>query len=200
MMRLYRSTKWVGWAQVSFSAQQLDIPAARLASPGISTGQYAAVARWTQPVVLLASAAASTTLRDASAAGSDSGAVSLTRANVRRPFILACVASIVAAVGAYIASPVVLGSGYDGAKIPAVILFAGAPFSFLSQVMINLLIARHRDRVAGLGAAIFVLAQLLCVFPLTKLLGAAGPALACTSMQISYCAYLRHHIREMEGQ
>lgn len=197
MWRLYGQSHWVGFAQVSFSAQQLDIPVARLASPGVATGQYAAVARWSQPIVLLASAAGSTTLRDASLAQNDREAIETVRRTVRRPFALATALAVLAAIGAYAATPLILGSGYSGSRVPAVILLLGAPFSFLSQVFINLLVARHNEKAAGLGAAVLVALQLLAVYPLTMVAGASGPAIACTGMQIVYCLALSRQIRKM---
>ncbi|WP_460599098.1 MATE family efflux transporter [Flexivirga lutea] len=190
MWKLYRSSHWVGWAQVSFSAQQLDIPVARLASTDMITGQYGAVARWTQPIVLLASAAATTTLRDSASADTDDAAIRRVQKRVRVPFALACITSGVAAMLAFVAAPIVLGQAYSDARFPAVVLLMSAPFAFLNQVLVNLLVGRHHEKPAGLGAALLVTAQLVAVYPLTKLLGPVGPAASTFGMQMIYCSVL----------
>jgi len=190
LRRQYRESGWAGVAGLSFSAQQLDVVAARAVSPGQDAGEYGAVSRWTQPLVMISAATAATVLRDASAASSHEEAFRAAINRARRPFFAVVALALGLAVTTFMFAGLVLGPEYQNSGAPASLLVASTPFSFANQISLNFLLARHQDRRGARWAVVTVAVQLILVAPLTVALGSAGPALAMLGMQVSLCALL----------
>lgn len=173
----WKGSYGIGFASVFYSLRQLDVLVARFGAGAAVAGEYAAVARWVQPISMVASSIGNMTLPRIASASSIAEAL---RIMLRfTPLVLVlCGASVVCAMYAEDAVTLVLGAQYSGASMALTVLALSMPILFVRQLVYIVLIGRGIDlHSARMVVAVSVLG-LISVIPLASIYGAAGASFA----------------------
>jgi O-antigen/teichoic acid export membrane protein len=192
--RLSGSHPWKGVAgystfSLAISAGMLDVALLGLYGGGSQAGLYGAVARWTQPVMLLSQAFSA-------AIAPTVGRASTSRAafEVVRPFfwvpslgVIACATMVILSP---IAVPLLIGPEYIDSGQVLVVLTIGAAVVLVNQPLATFMQARGYDRLVGVAAAATVALHLGLVALTAKSFGAVGTAISYTVSQVTLTVIL----------
>lgn len=179
----WRGSARIGVSSLCFSAQQLDVAIIESATTSEIAGEYAAVARATQPTSLVASSLGQAMLPRLSAAESLPVALRLLRA--LWPALLAIiVAAVVGAVYADNLVMLLLGESYDGSSGALAVLLLTTPISFVSQMLFVLLTARGLDSSTSVVVVVSTTIGLCLQYLLPQHFGSLGAAIAFILLQL----------------
>lgn len=181
------STSWVGagsygMAGVAGAAQQVDVSLLTVFGGSSAAGFYGAVSRWTQPLVLPATALSQAIVGRVSAAGSarESFQIVLDHAWM---IVLGIAASIMFAFFAGPLTEVVLGPKYSQAALALAVLALAAIPTLLGQPLAMVLQSRRHDSVVATAMWIALAVRLILVCVFGAFFGAIGAALAVFTQQ-----------------
>ena len=195
----YRGGSAFAVASVATGLQPLDVALAGLvAGPG-AAGVYAAVSRWTAPLLLLPVSVGQMEAPKIAAAPSHSAAWRI----VSRSGWLVTPTIGIAAVGV-LGAPwlvsTVLGAGYAGSVMPLRLLLVGVATGAMGQLLLVFLQGRGYERSAARVFSGVVAVQFLAIAGLGHWFGATGVAMAMAlaNAAVSLLMYAagRRHVRE----
>ena len=185
----WADSRHLGLNSIAIAATDLDVP---LASSRVSTvvaGEYAAVNRWTRPVVMVTTAF--TVMATPRIARASSGRAAWKAIAPATWMLLVALSGAVAmALLAPLLVPLVLGDAYAGA-VPALVVLSitaavGVPVQFMAMFLIY-----RRHEVAVARSQIFATAlQLALVVPLASRFGSLGMAYAVLVPRILFLLVL----------
>lgn len=172
-----------GLANVALSAQSLDTPIMTAVSGASTAGVYGAVARWTQPMGMLANAFSSAAAPHMARADTGAEAWKHIRRSIWLP-ITAMAACIFIVTTAPFLVDTLIGEEYRDSVAVLQVLALGTIPAIVNQPLFIFLQARGLDRPVSFVTLAVVFVQLALVAILSGLLGALGAALAAATSQI----------------
>ncbi|WP_211879769.1 glycosyltransferase [Pseudarthrobacter albicanus] len=179
----WKSAGHYGLANVAFSAQSLDTPIMTVFGGPTAAGIYAAVARWTQPMGMLANAFSSAAAPHMARATTGVEAWHHVKRSIWLP-----AAAILACLCIAVASPILvlllIGGAYGDSAAVLQILALGTIPAIANQPLFVFLQARGLDKPVSFLAMINVVVQLGLVAILSAYMGAIGAALAAAVSQL----------------
>ncbi|MFF1881321.1 lipopolysaccharide biosynthesis protein [Pseudarthrobacter sp. NPDC058196] len=189
ILRLSRNTNpWLaaghyGLSNVAFSAQSLDTPIMTAVSGASTAGVYGAVARWTQPMGLLANAFSSAAAPHMARAETTAAAWNHIKRSVWLPATAVLTCIIIAATAPFLVN-VLIGNQYEESVHVLQVLALGTIPAIVNQPLFVFLQARGLDKSVAFLATSVVFVQLALVAVLASVLGALGAAVAAAGSQL----------------
>ena len=179
----WRGTLGIGATNTAFSLQQLDIPILQAVSSAADAGHYSAVARWTQPFALLATAVSRVRLPGWSSAASGEAARDLL---LRERFLGLSILGIgfLGALLSPLLVAILLGASYASSAGVLAILFVSGSVAFCNQILYNFCVARSKEGLVVRLLPWAILLQFVVLVSLAPSLGATAAAVANVTMQI----------------
>lgn len=172
----------IGISSLCFSAQQVDVAIVEFSSSSAVAGEYAAVARATQPTSLVATSLAQAVLpRLTSSESVTAAAVVLLK--LWPAFLGTILLAVGGAIWANDIVTVLLGDSYSGSSAALVVLLISTPVSFISQMLFVLLTSRKLDGPVSIVVVTATGGGLLLQVLLPQYLGSVGAAIAFLALQ-----------------
>jgi len=181
-VRAWQGSLHYGVAGLAGAFQQIDTTLLSVSGGLYATGIYGGVARWTQPLVLPATALSQAIAGEVASASSLRTAA---RAVMRSSWllILGVIGSVTFAIASEPLTLLVLGPAYSGAGTTLSILSLAVIPTLFAQPFSLLLQSRKKDRFIGIAMWVTVTLRLVLVVLLGFSMGPEGAAVAVLAQQ-----------------
>ncbi len=180
----WRGASSFGIAGLATSAQAMDVTLLTTVAGPHAAGVYGAVGRWTQPMMLLASAFSAAAAPFVASSGELAESWRRLRKALWMP-ALSVLGAVVVGLSAPLLVDLLLGERYKGSAVVLQILAAVAVLSILSQPMAMALQFLGHARIVAIAMSTAVALQLVLIFILGRELGAVGAAVSSLCAQVT---------------